>query len=203
MTTAITQGTNVLSYARNDNSADSRVSDISVAGAAATAGTDYEAGHVNYSALALKPADFADPSANVPYNIGVTSRAGGKYEIAATIEKGTTKIAKIVGDYSGRGADTIAGAAASGSTTFVISSTGNINKFKIGDVILNTPLRTITAISPNGLTLSVSAAFTAPATDIALAAAESAGLIDKYDSTATSGSNEVAEGSTTNIPYTY
>ncbi len=204
MSTAITQGASVMSYAVNDNTADSRVSDINIGGTSATAGTDYEAGHINYSALALKAADFTDPSANVPYNIGVTSRAGGKYEIAATIEKGATKLAKVVGDYSARGTSTVTGAAASGSTIFVITSTADINKFKIGDTISTTPSRTISAISPNGLTLTISGTvFGSGVTTVALANAESAGLIDKYDAVATSGSNEVTEGSTVNYPYTY
>ena len=192
-----------MSYATNSNAADSRVAalSISIGGSAATAGTDYEAGKINYSALALKAADFADPSANVPYNIGVTSKAGGHYEIAATIERGATKTAKIAGDYGPRGTATVTGVGASGSNLFVVTSTADINKFKIGDNVSNS--KTITSISPNGLSITVNSAYTAPVTTIALAAAESAGLMDRYDAVATSGSNYVVEGSTAFLPYTY
>ena len=107
ISTAVTVGASVMSYATNDNTNDSRVSGVSIGGAAAVAGTEYEAGHINYSALALKAADFADPSANLPYNIGVTTKAGGRYELATTVEAGATKTAKVVGSFTPRTTATV------------------------------------------------------------------------------------------------
>ena len=201
ISTAVTQGASVLSYATNDNTNDSRVSGISVGGSTPASVTEYEAGHINYSALALKAADFADPSANLPYNVGVTTKAGGRYELAATVEAGATKTAKVVGDYSPRTTATVAGGALTGSTLFVITSTSDINKFKIGDTVSGS--KTITAISPNGLTLTVNSSYATAQTTIALAVTESPGLIERYDVIPTSGANTVINGSTSNLPYRY
>lgn len=201
LTTSITQWVSILSFATNDNSWDSRVSTISIGWTSPSVGTEYEAGHINYTALWLKPGDFTDPSSNTPYTLGVTIKSGWKYEVAATLEKESLKMAKIVGDYNPRGVTWIAGSWVSSSTLFVIWSTADINKFMIGDTVNGG--RTITSISSSWLSITVNSAFTGAQTQITLDAAESAGLIDKFDTPALSGTGIITESSTASLPYTY
>ena len=185
--TSVTQGKSVMSYPKNDNSNDSRVASISVGWSTPILWTEYEAGHINYSALWLKVADFSDPLSNSAYYLWATSRAGGKYEVATTIEKGATRIAKITGEYIPRNTSSVSGVAHTGAKIFVITNTKNISKFMIGDTL--TWGKIITNISPNRLTRTVNSAFATAQSSIALAAVESPSLLDRSDVPQVSGNN--------------
>ncbi|USN59268.1 MAG: type II secretion system protein [Candidatus Peribacteria bacterium] len=78
-----TEGASLLSFITGTGS---RLSSVSVAGTGVTAGSNYEAGDVNYTALGIKTADFQDPNGD-NYVIGVTTKVNGKFELAASIEQ--------------------------------------------------------------------------------------------------------------------
>jgi len=182
MENAIIGGKSVLSFAVTGQ----EVASGSIAGATPTVGTTYIAGDANYTALGIKQEDFVDPSSGDNYKVGVTTLVGGKYEIAGALEDGASKRARVVGNWSPRAVETLSGSTSTGSTRFVISDTGDINKIRVGDTVDldagGTGL-TVNSVSNDGLTLTLDTASTDTATTIALAAAESAGLIDSVSST--------------------
>jgi prepilin-type N-terminal cleavage/methylation domain-containing protein len=71
--------------------------DFSVAGKTVVSTIDYQAGTPNYSAIGIKATDFQDPSSLDDYPVGVTTKKGGQYEIAASMENDSgNRVAKIV-----------------------------------------------------------------------------------------------------------
>ena len=193
------------------------VASTSVAGAASTA-TDLFAGTPNYVTLDLDPNGFKDNGQD--YKIGVTTRKGGDFQIAATSEKlePTGKAALVTGTYLGR---TVA---VSTSTSLPIAAVdiandtitlaaADIGKYKAGDTLgvlsgLTTMAPTafvVRSVSSDGLTLKMTTDITAAPTavgTIALGApatgtAETTGLIRSVVNAIT----PVVNGSTTALPY--
>lgn len=199
-----------------------------IAGVAPVAGTDYEAGTVNYPTLGLVAEDFSDPTTNGAYVIGVSTKyKGGAYQIAAKMDPvdDANNRAYILGTYKKRRADntvttweinagTTAGAGAGplAAKIFTLTNGSSVGIFKVGDTISCTPActspvtRVISKISADGLTLTLDANITTATTAltaIALTATENAGLIDENNTTAVAdgaGTNVVHDGATY-MPY--
>ncbi len=194
LATAIDNGTisgvSLLAYVTADtsNNADA----VSVGGTGATLITNYQAGDVNGSALKVKEEQFQDPSSNDSYKIGVSTKAGGVYELAAKVEDGTNKKSVVKGNYDPRA--TTAKTTSTGSSTVKLANVADINFFKVGDDTTN---GVISKISADGLTLTVAGT---PAVTIALAATESDGLISSSSIT-DSSDGFVTNDSTTIFPY--
>ncbi len=177
-------GKSLLAYVADSANA---VTGVSVAGTAGTA-TDYQAGNINPTALNVKAEQFEDPSqTDELYRIGVSTRAGGVYELAAKLEEGSTSRASVKGNYSPRG--TTSATATAGTNSVVLTNVTDINFFKVGDTTDN---GVVTAISPDGLTVTVDGT---PGASIALSAAESTGLVG------TDGGVAVVNDDITNFPY--
>jgi prepilin-type N-terminal cleavage/methylation domain-containing protein len=123
----VSNGSNLLSFV----TAGDEVGAFSVAGADVIAGTDYQAGIPNYSAVGIKSTDFTDPSDASDYRIGLTTKKDGEYEIAATMENGSgDKSALIVGTYSPRTQDVLTGATIPFAGTKIVLQDADINKIK-------------------------------------------------------------------------
>ena len=156
---------------------------------APTASYNYDAGTINYDSLWINTSDFLDPDSSsalsIKYVAWVTSLLWGKYQVAASMEDSTVtwgRKALVSGTWFARPVAISANAAAAGTTTFTIVSPKDAYKFAVGDTInysgASTNTTTITAISADWLTISLTAAPTTTATGIALALAENAALID-------------------------
>ncbi len=197
-----TEGVGLLAFVSAD--VDNQVTGISIGGAAATVGTDYNAGTVNYTGLGIKQADFQDPN-GTSYVIGATTKVNGKYQLAAKMEQGGgATVAKVVGDYVNRTTATSSVTVSStGSSNTVVIDSADINKLKAGDTIgtalWNTAASTVVKVSADGLTLTLSSQATSTG-ELALAADESTGLIEKNDTSAAAGTSIVTDGGT-NVPY--
>ena len=198
ITTSLTEGKNIMSFSKNDNNNDSRVSPIGIWGVVPTYGLEYEAGHISYGALWLKQSDFSDPSYNTPYIIWTTSKAWGRYEIAASMENLATRTAKVVGNYVPRTGIAINGNAFTGSRLFVITNTRDFNKFRLWDTV--SWGKSIINISPTGLTLTLDSTYVATQSSISLNATESSGLIDRWEIPFAPGNHIVVDWGTINLP---
>ncbi len=95
----------------------------------------YDAGTINFTNLWVKQSDFQDPGTQEDYVIGATIRKLGKYEIAATLEQGSTSVAKVVGDYIARPVTTIATTVISNTPQkrVNITSDAEYGRFFVGD----------------------------------------------------------------------
>lgn len=192
MTVKVTEGMSIMSFvtavtANNENSP-------SIAGSGSVvAGNDYQAGTINFTAIGAKASDFQDPKNDKDYVVGVTTFKGGKYELAASMEDdaGSNK-AKVVGTYKPRTSAAIGG---DGTATGSVKLTNAlIWSYFVNDILTGDSGNvTVTKVSADGLTVTVSGKATNTA---ALAAAESAGLIDTV-----TGTGFVVENSTTLLPY--
>ena len=193
----VSNGSNLLSFV----TAGDEVGAFSVAGADVIAGTNYQAGIPNYSAVGIKSTDFTDPSDASDYRIGLTTKKDGEYEIAATMENGSgDKSALIVGTYSPRTQDVLTGATIPFAGTKIVLQDADINKIKRWDVIFAdgttaTLTGTVTVVSRDGKTLTVDQTLTW--STISLAATETLGLIEDKDESVTPVTND----STANLPY--
>jgi len=193
----VSNGSNLLSFV----TAGDEVGAFSVAGADVIAGTNYQAGIPNYSAVGIKSTDFTDPSDASDYRIGLTTKKDGEYEIAATMENGSgDKSALIVGTYSPRTQDVLTGATIPFAGTKIVLQDADINKIKRWDVIFAdgttaTLTGTVTVVSRDGKTLTVDQTLTW--STISLAATETLGLIEDKDESGTPVTND----STANLPY--
>lgn len=186
----------------------SELSDISLAGTGTmvSGGADqdkYNAGNPNASALNINAEQFTDPQTTDFYKMGVTSLAGGSFQVAASMEDAAGSTAKVVGSFNQR---TIAGSTAAGaftsSTKFKISDLAKINYFKAGDEVNLTgsgaEVATILSVSNDGQTLTLDGAATnLDNNTVALLTDESLGLIADR----TTDTEEVTNGSLTNLPY--
>jgi len=149
-----TEGASLISFV-GDTSSSLTAGEI---GGAVLAAGNYNSGKPNYTALSIKESDFKDPK-NVDYKIGVTTKKNGQFEIAATVENGSGEnSAKITGNYSTRGANSITLDSGSGTTTGVLAAT-DINRVFKGDIISDgTTDLTVDKVSADGKTLTLSAA---------------------------------------------
>jgi len=168
-----------------------------LAGADATS-TNYDAGNPNYTALGVKADEFKDPNGQ-DYSIATTTTAGGRLEIAASIEIDGAKEALVKGTYSSRASADVTPKAVSGKVITLDPS--DTNTFRTGDTVEVTggtlgATAVIKKVARDWVTLTFSADATG-ATALKLATAEVAGLIMSRD-----GSNEVVvSGSGDTLPY--
>jgi len=174
---------------------------------------DYTAGTPNFTALGVSAANFKD--GNYDYRIGTSTRDGGVFQIAATLEAGGIKQALVSGNYTARNANAFSASGSSttgGSTTLhtVYNLTGSgVGYFNKGDVVFLTgPSLTgaITSVNGDGRGFAVTLNTASPnaTTGVVLGQAvggwaEISGLI----ATSSSVASAVLNGSTSNLPYTY
>jgi len=170
-----------------------------IAGTWVIVGKDYNAGDINLTALDVKAEDFTDGETN-SFKYGYTTKASGKYELAATIKEGDLQKAYVVGTFQPRGTDTITGTGTvkNGKTYIALHNATDIKKLGYGDYIKNASNVewTIIAVSPDYMTLTVNADLGNGALTIGLASADEPGLILSTD-----GTNAV-QNDTEYVPYT-
>lgn len=206
------QGANLMSFAsgvtQNQIAATAYIS-----GTGVTRAYDYEAGTINFASLDISTVEFSDPQNSLGYRIGVTSKLSGKYQLSAQLENAGTPAAQVLWDFSPRSSSTGISitSVSSGSSAAIVNVT-DYNKFKIGDFIAcssasSLPLAAaVSAVSADGGTLTLSGAFSAACTGLTLWSVttfrpEPLGLIDDGDAAAASGSTEVTDASTADLPY--
>lgn len=177
--------------------------------------TDCAAGTPNFTALGVSAASFKD--GNYDYRIGTSTRDGGVFQIAATLEASGTKQALTTGNYSARNANAFSasGATTTGvaATTYTVSNlTGSgVGYFNKGDMIYVTGPNSTGSISSvngdgKGFAVTLTGATVTPITGVVLGQnaagyAEAAGLMAGSVNLTTA----VVNGSTTaaNLPYNY
>jgi hypothetical protein len=168
-----------------------------VAGAIST-GTDYQAGKPNYVALNINATNFKDPYGS-DYALGASTRAGGTFQLAATLEGDSAKVGYIVGTFNPRKMSTVGSStAASGATSITLTS--QIGFFKKNDVIKGTGITagtTITKVGGDGATLTLSAPTTAINAAPALNADDADGFIKPIAGTV------VVTDSGSTLPYSF
>ncbi|PID86394.1 hypothetical protein CSB08_00210 [Candidatus Gracilibacteria bacterium] len=199
MTIEITKGMSLLSFVKNS---DNSLTSASIAGTGTT-DQDYNAGAVNYLTLDMKESEFQDP-AGKPYVIGVTTRAGAKYQLAATKETGGgAPVAVIKGNFIKRDTTQYTiDAVATNDTTVTLSDSSNSNKIKVGDYVKvgGTSVYNVTKVSDTGMIITLNPAIAGADngnTSIELNAPDSDSLIGTQGSLGTA----VNDGGT-NLPYT-
>ena len=171
---ALIDGKAAASFAADNTSA---LTSIAVNGVTGASVTGYQAGEANYTALNIKAEDFKDPSNDASYVVGATG--SNQYEVAAALETNGAKEARVMGNWSPR---TVVSSTATGAidgNTFVIASGSDINKIRKGDTVdigTGTDL-VVQKVSRDGLTLTFTDLTSATGTEVALAEAESDGLI--------------------------
>ncbi len=197
MENAITNGTSILSFAANANSA---LTTPSIAGANQTT-TTYNAGDANYSALGVKASDFQDPNDGTAYKVGVTTKLGGKYEVAASLESGAERRAQVIGVWSPRESTSVATVAVTGqSDKLKLSNVTDINTLRSGDTVTDSASTTavVNSVSNDGLVLTFSADLVAGAITMV---DETAGLIAWVDATGTLTPTIAVEDDALVLPY--
>lgn len=175
----LTRGMSVLSAVSNSDNA---AATIALGGASATgvASTIYNAGDVNYTALEMKASEFQDPFGD-NYAIGATTKAGGPFELAASIEQDGSEVAEVSGNFNPRTTTSVSGTFVT-TSKFTLTSLTDTGRFKVGDTANG---GIISNVSTDGMTILFSTPVTSTGSDLGLDAAESTGLI--YDGTGESG----------------
>jgi prepilin-type N-terminal cleavage/methylation domain-containing protein len=188
-------GSSILAFSTSTANA---LTTISLGGTGATAGTDYNAGEPNATALKINIEQFKDPSTTIAYPIAVARAAGGVFQVAATLEEGSTRRASVIWNFSERDASTKNTATGSTASQVVLSNVADINFFKSGDVVTDgtTAGMVVSNISSDGLTITLTGGTPAAGT-LALNAAESTGMIGAAGNLA----NPVIDKDQTNFPY--
>ena len=178
--------------------------------------TDYSGGTPNFTALGVSAANFKD--GNYDYRIGTSTRNGGVFQVAATLEGAGTKAALTSGNYSPRTATTFAASGASttglAATTYTVSNlTGSgVGYFQKGDwVYLGNTAEggQITSVNGDGRGFAVTllSQKSASGTTVTLGAtstafSEASGLMGSTQGN-TLPAHPVGNGSTTALPYSY
>ncbi|MDD5769650.1 MAG: prepilin-type N-terminal cleavage/methylation domain-containing protein [Candidatus Gracilibacteria bacterium] len=145
------------------------------------AGAKYTAGDVNSTLIGVTNNNaFLDPTKNVIYKIGVTSLAGGTYELASINEKDTTT-AMILGTFKTRSGSTAAGTISS-ATNGTITLTSGFGTFRVGDILKGSTAATgvITEISKDLTTIKTTGTIALASTSFTLGTtggAETLGLV--------------------------
>ena len=157
------------------SSAANQVATPFIGGTGSIVGSDYFAGDVNYTVLGIDSAKMSDPTSGgaTKYKMGVTNRAGGSYELAASLEE--TKTALVMGTYKAR---TIAGTVSTGTGVAGVVTLGTgLGNFKLNDYIGNgTATGMITSISADLKTITTNLN-TMTGTNFTLNSDETTGLI--------------------------
>lgn len=152
----------------------------SIAGTGAIVELDYKAGEYNAQTLGLQEAQYLDPLSGKKYLMWVTTKKGTKFQLATFLEEGSQIQTKVIGTYTPRQSLPILGTGEIDKNTFTLSGYENIGLFSQYDYLTGATLPAnsfITDISNDGLVLTLSQAFTGPATEIALWQDEVEGLI--------------------------
>lgn len=175
--------------------------------------SDYAAGTPNFTTLAVSPTSFKDGSND--YRIATTTRGGGAFQIAATLESSGTRQALTTESYAARTGNmfTASGVSSMGSgsssLTHLVSnlSGSGVSYFKRGDVVFltNAGSGTITSVNGDGRGFTVTL-FTASgnsSTSVGLGSTtggwnEAPGLV----ASSAGVTQPVVNGSTTALPYT-
>jgi prepilin-type N-terminal cleavage/methylation domain-containing protein len=149
-----TAGTSLTSFVANS---DNKNTGMSVQGVSVTSSTDYNAGSVSFTQLDVKESEFKDPQ-NSSYVIGVYTKNGGAYELAASMEGDdeTGKSAYVVGTYSPRKNDSTGEIAVSrvGSTKeYTITNATEQGFFRKGDTLAGDA--TVDKVSADGKTITL------------------------------------------------
>ncbi|MCH2188678.1 prepilin-type N-terminal cleavage/methylation domain-containing protein [Candidatus Gracilibacteria bacterium] len=169
----------------------------SISGTGTTAGTDFNEGNVNHTALGIKAEDFQDPNGS-EYQIGVTTKKNGQFELAGINENGSgAPTAAVTGTYNARGTGSVV--VAKNGANLSLEDNTNIGSFFVGDFVSvdSTDTREIVRISTDGTTLTLaSAPTTSTGTGtVALLDAEMGGLVEST----TAGTSVTNNGS--DLPY--
>lgn len=213
LTIKATDGIALTSFVTTTTSATIAVtagSGASLAGTALTGGlTDYAAGTPNFTALGVSAANFKD--GNYDYRIGTSTRDGGVFQIAATLEAGSVKTATTSGNYAPRQAIQFSGSgilnSGSGFTVSNLSGSG-VGYFNKGDrVFVGGVQADISSVNGDGKGFVANSITTNPTFgtvtvalgQIAAGWSEVPGLMASTLGVTTS----VTNGSTTNLPYSY
>lgn len=175
----------------------------SIAGTGVTANTtgtnNYTAGSPVGTALGMKIEEFQDPNGD-SYVIGATTKKEGKYEIAASVEiGGGTEVAQVIGNYVARSVDAV-GLTDTGSSLIGSIAATDVGKLVYGDTVketAGTATGTVTAVSGDGASVTVSFTATSNTDTVELMAAETLSLIDVAGTTNTGA---VTDG-WANLPY--
>lgn len=199
MTIETTKGVNALSFVAD---VANRMTGQTIAWTGTIAGTDYDAWTVNYLALDMKESEFQDP-AGPSYVIWVTTKAGGKYQVAATKETwGWAAVAFLKGNYVARNNDTplVLVAPTIGDKTVTLNDPKDSNKVKTGDwVDIWTDERRIIKVSDSGMILTLDAVLTVATATIALIEDDADSLIGTLAPTTALGT-PITDGDG-NLPY--
>ena len=171
--------------------------------ATAAAPANYIAGDANFTALGIKQDDFQDPTDEVPFKIGATTKKESKYEVAASPEDGADRRARVMGNWTSRTASgtTTIGTLQADTTKFKMTNTGDINKLQVGDTLAVGGV--VNSISNDGLTITTSDAIASGTAQLALAADETPGLIAAVNSDGAVTTTAVVDGTpgVGNLPY--
>jgi hypothetical protein len=93
-----------------------------IATSAVGASPNYTAGTPNYTVLGQGGSNFKDPSTNGDYPVGVTTRGGGGFQVAARLEGGGVQKAEVQGSYAPRPLRTLLSATGATGNTITIQS---------------------------------------------------------------------------------
>lgn len=200
-------GSSILAFSTDSAN---QLSPLAVGGTGSVVDADYNAGAPNATALKINIEQFQDPSTATPYPIAVARAAGGVFETAATVEEGSARRAKVIGNYTPRkgsstGSIVVNGPAngsGSGTTKAILASVSDINFFKTGDIVSGSVSGTdlvVQNISSDGNTITLSDIFTG--TELYLSVEESTGLMMGFDTAAVTGTGTVTNDGTTFFPY--
>jgi prepilin-type N-terminal cleavage/methylation domain-containing protein len=179
VSTKSTEGISLINIITADGNRD--INTPSFGGTGATLGTNYQAGTPNTTVLAINADAFKDPSALVPYSIGSTTKSAGAFQLAAKMEWGGTNTTLLSGNFNSRTRTlhTLSATAATAATTVSLPTTAAWF-YRVGDTLTGTGLTvntTVSKISGDTLTLTLSAPTTASVTAVELATTESTSLL--------------------------
>lgn len=209
---ALTSFVTAITSSPNSVIAVAKANGTTVAGLALTGGlADYTAGTPNFTALGVSAANFKD--GNYDYRLGTSTRDGGVFQIAATLEAGGTKTALTSGNYAARTAiqfscsGVLNAGTSSGFTVSNLTGSG-VGYFNKGDrVFVGGVLADVTSANGDGRGFVATAVTTLPTVGTTTAAlgevaagwAEASGLI----ASSTGVLQPVINGSTATLPYSY
>jgi len=117
---------------------------------------NYKAGELEPGPLGIKIEEFTDPLFNEVYRSGVTNIGQPSFEVAATLEEGSWKIAKIIWPWTPRSTSSISATGTSGNSKVLLWNVGQINSLYVWDTIQWIGIGTgtkVESISTNGINI--------------------------------------------------
>ena len=176
---------------------------IALGWTAAASQTNYAAGTPTYSVLNIVEKDFLDPLTDKAYRVWVTEDRGWVFQVAATMEKDGTDTAQVNGTFVQRLSTTSATVSAIDENVVTVDD-AYANFFKVGDYVESqtSTWYTVSKVSRDGVTVTLSANAGSDLTALNLVTDESAGLImGTNDSNATWAVENLDTGTTGFLPY--